>query len=262
MSCSAVLPRILTSREETPLCQLLQGAVLAPKTLSRAMAQARSLAGRRRASPLPEASPLAPRPDTLSQTRCLVVTVKSVHRLATDQVPRGARAPRATSALIAMTALRVPRVTTVLVVPSALRAEIATTVHPLATARVPHGARAPIALTAMIVRLEEIEKSVQRGATVSTEAIARLEEIAATVPSARPMVRRTTSVRTAPTATRTTTMLRASSATTASSASAKTNARVATQSSTPQRVTRGLRPRMSFLSAFRRWPRPRPMLMA
>ena len=258
MSCSAVLPRILTSREETPLCQPLQGAVLAPKTLSRAMAPARSLAGRKRASPPLAESLRAPRPDTPSPTQHLEVIVltamsalrvMTVRLLATGQVPRGAHAPRVTSVhplatvqvlrvLHAMTVLIAvidPRATTVLTAVIARLEEIAMSAHLLATGRFPREARDP------------------RVTTVRLEATAR---------SAPPMVRRTTSARTDRTATRTTTTLRVSSATTVSSASAKTNVRVATPSSTPRRVARGLRLRMSFLSAFRQWQRPRPMLTA
>mgnify|MGYP007031244845 CR=1 FL=1 len=108
MSCSAVLPRICTSREVKNSCLPLQGAVLAPKILFLAIQRARSLAGQRRASPLLLASPAAPRPVTPRAVQPQRVTalsvprvprVMTVHLSATGPVPRGTRVPRDSTAL-------------------------------------------------------------------------------------------------------------------------------------------------------------------
>ncbi len=164
MSCSAVLPRICTSREVSQKCLPLQGAVLAPRISSRVTEQQRNLVGPRPASRQQPVSPAVPRRDTPRRARHLPATVSialsattahlvtSVARMATGQIPRVARALRVTiahpvrgtasSAPIDRRAPIAPHVMTAHLAPIALFAMIAARTVP---GRIPRVARAPSA---------------------------------------------------------------------------------------------------------------------
>jgi hypothetical protein len=185
MSCSAVLPRICTSREVSQQCLPLQGAVLAPRTSSRVTEQQRNLVGPRRASRQQPVSPAVPRRDTPRRARHPPVTVSiaphatiahpvtSAARMATGQIPRGAHAPRTPTVRLVMTAhpvtivhparvtvlsvLTVPCVmtahpvrVTVLSVPTVPRAMIVAHTVP---GRIPRVAHVPRAMTAHPARV-------------------------------------------------------------------------------------------------------------
>lgn len=166
MSCSAVLPRICTSREVSQKCLPLQGAVLAPRISSRVTEQQRNLVGPRPASRQQPVSPAVPRRDTPRRARHLPATVSialsattvhrvtSVARMAPGRIPRGAHAPRVTIAHpgreTASSAPIAPHVMTAHLAPIALFAMI---VARTALGRIPRVARALRAMTAHLVRV-------------------------------------------------------------------------------------------------------------
>lgn len=213
MSCSAVLPRICTSREVKNSCLPLQGAVLAPKILFLATQQVRSLAGQRRASPPQLASPVAPRRATPRAAQPQPVTALSAPRVMTVL--------RDPTALIVLRVMTVLRDRTVLSVPLAMTVRLAKTAHRSATGPVPRGTRVPrdstvpLAMTAhrgptdlsvlrvmMADRVSSTTGPVPRGAHAPRD---RTATTVPRVPRVQPTARRTDSAQRSRTATRTTT---------------------------------------------------------